>query len=93
MKNNNPIYTNEEINEIMGYLAKDSINSYPVIGYPQTIMKAHEFATSLGLPASILRDAIMERLVNNTDTELSRYVRDAIFLGESVDKGSLGGRM
>ena len=93
LKNNIPIYTDEEINEIMGHLAKDSINSYPVIGYPQTMMKAHEFAVSLGLPASILRDRIMEMLVNNTDVELSKYVREAIFLGESVDKGSLGGRM
>ena len=93
LKNNNLIYTNEEINEIMGHLVNDSIHSYPVIGYPQTIMKAHEFAVSLGLPASILRDTIMERLVNNTDASLSKYVRDAIFLGESVDKGSLGGRM
>jgi len=92
LKNNNPIYTNEEINEIMGHLAKDSVNSYPVIGYPQTMMKAHEFAVSLGLPASILRDSIMKRLVDDTDAELARYVRDAIFLGESVEKGSLGGR-
>lgn len=92
LKNDAPIYTNGEINEIMGYLAKDSASSYPVIGYPQTIMRAHEFAASLGLPASILRDGIMRQLVGSTDAGLARYVQDAIFLGESVQKGSLGGR-
>ncbi len=92
LRHNIPIYTNGEINEIMGHLAKDSASSYPVIGYPQTIMKAHEFAAGLGLPASILRDSIIRGLVKNTDADLTRYVRDAIFLDESIDKGSLGGR-
>ena len=92
LQNNTSIYTNQEVNEIIGYLAKDSANSYPVIGYPQTIMKAHEFAASLGLPASILRDTIMERLVRGTDVRLAKYVKDAMFLGEVVEKGSLGGR-
>src|SRR5207247_2697104 len=33
------IYSEEEVNEIISYLAKDSKTSYPVIGYPQTIMR------------------------------------------------------
>jgi len=92
LRHDAPIYTDGEINQIMGHLAKDSANSYPVIGYPQTLMRAHEFAASLGLPASILRDSIMDRLIRETDEELARYVRDSMFLAESIDKGSLGGR-
>lgn len=87
-----PVYTNADVTEIMGYLAKDSAHSYPVLGYPQTLMRAHEFAVSLGLPASILRDRIMRDLVENTDPRLASYIRDAMILGEVVDKGTLGGR-
>ena len=86
------VYTNSDVTEIMGYLAKDSAHSYPVLGYPQTLMRAHEFAVSLGLPASILRDRIMRDLVENTDPRLASYIQDAMILGEAVDKGTLGGR-
>ncbi len=88
-----PIYTDDEISEIIGYLARDSVASYPVPGYPQTIMKAHEFAAGLGIPASILRDSIMDGLIKNTDAGLAEYVRDAAFLGETISKGLLGGRV
>ena len=90
--NGSQIYSSTDVTEIMGYLAKDSAYSYPVIGYPQTIMRAHEFASSFGIPASILRDKIMEDLVKNTDPMLASYVRDSRILGEVVEKGSLGGR-
>lgn len=89
---NDQVYTNSDVDEIMSYLAKDSAHSYPVLGYPQTIMRAHEFAVSLGLPASILRDRIMKDLVENTDPDLADYLRNARILGESVAKGTLGGR-
>ena len=89
---NIPIYANSDVAEIMGHLASNSARSYPVLGYPQTLMRAHEFAASYGLPASILRDQIMKDLVKNTDPSLAGYVRDAIMLGEAVNKGALGGR-
>ena len=86
------IYSTGEIMEIMSYLAKDSAHSYPVIGYPQTIMRAHEFAAGTGLPSSILRDNIIKDLVAGTDPALAEYVRDSQMLGETMDRGSLGGR-
>ena len=92
LKNGRKIYSDTEVMEIMGYLAKDSMHSYPVMGYPQTIMRAHEHAVSLGLPSSILRDKIMDILVKGTDPRLAEYVRDSKMLGEIVEKGSLGGR-
>lgn len=90
--NGAPIYSNGDVIEILGHLAKDSTHSYPVLGYPQTIMRAHEFATSLGLPASILRDKIMKDMIENMDPGLANYVRDSMILSETVDKGTLGGR-
>lgn len=92
LENNNAVYSKEEIMEMMNYLAKDSLYSYPIIGYPQTIMKAHEFAVRLGIPASILRDKIMNEIMNNSDQDLAEYIRDGVMLRESVEKGNLGGR-
>jgi len=87
-----PIYSEEEIDEILSYLAKDSKSSYPVIGYPQTIMRAHEAAVRLGFPASLLRDELRDKILENLDKDAKEFVRDAWLLIDFVDKGVLGGR-
>jgi len=56
------VLSKDEINEIISYLARDSKSSYPVIGYPQTIMRAHEVAVQFGFPASVVRDEIKDKL-------------------------------
>jgi hypothetical protein len=85
------IYDEEEVNEILSYLAKDSKYSYPVIGYPQTIMKAHETAVRLGFPASLLRDELREKIFESLDKDAKDFVRDGWLLMDFVDKGVLGG--
>ena len=86
------IYTDEEVSDIMSHLAKDSKYSYPVIGYPQTIMRAHETAVRLGFPASILRDEFRDRIFESLDDkDAKEFVRDAWLLMDTVDKGVLGG--
>jgi hypothetical protein len=90
--NDKDIYTTEEIMEIMNYVARDSLYSYPIMGYPQTIMRAHEFAVRLGVPVSILRDKIMDEIMKNSDPILGEYVRDSAMTRDMVDKGTLGGR-
>jgi hypothetical protein len=86
-----PIYTQEEVNEILSYLAKDSKTSYPVVGYPQTIMRAHETAVRLGFPASLLRDELMVKILENLDPDAREFVRNGWWLRDSIDKGVLGG--
>lgn len=86
------IYSDEEIYEIISYLAKDSKTSYPVIGYPQTIMRAHETAVRLGFPASLLRDELRDKILDSLDKDAREFVRDGWLLIEHVDKGVLGGR-
>lgn len=85
------IYSESEVTDIMSYLAKDAAYSYPVMGYPQTIMRAHESAAGLGISASILYDNIVKGLVRRSDPLLAEYIRDAAILDEVVSKGSLGG--
>ncbi|WP_298277426.1 DNA double-strand break repair nuclease NurA [Ferroplasma sp.] len=85
------IYNDQDIIRIMGYLAKDSATSYPVIGYPQTIMRAHEFAARVGFPASIIRDKILDKLKCNMDKDGKDFMDNALVLNEVVNKGVLGG--
>jgi hypothetical protein len=84
-------YPKEEVNEIISYLAKDSKYSYPVLGYPQTIMRAHEAAVRIGLPASIVKDKILERIKELSDPAVRTFVRDGWLFRDFVDKGVLGG--
>ena len=90
-KNEQEIYSEREIAELMAHLAKDSGYSYPVLGYPQTIMRAHEAAARVGFPASIVRDKIMDKLREMLDEDGRDFMRDASVLTEFVNKGVLGG--
>jgi hypothetical protein len=85
------VYSKEDVTEIISYLAKDSMYSYPVLGYPQTIMRAHEAAVRIGLPASIVKDKIFERIRELSDPETRVFLRDGWTFRDIVDKGVLGG--
>jgi hypothetical protein len=91
LENNQAIYSEEEIQEILSYLAKDSKFSYPVLGYPQTIMRAHETAVRLGFPASLIRDEIRDKIMESLDNDSKDFIRDGWLLIDFVDKGNLGG--
>ena len=91
LDNNEDIYSEDDIIKIMGHLAKDSESSYPVLGYPQTIMRAHEAAARVGFPATILRDKIMDKLKESMDDSARDFMTNAVVLNEFVDKGVLGG--
>ena len=93
LEHNTPIYNRQEVNEIFGHLIKDAMYSYPNLGYPQTIMRAHEKAVQIGFTASIIKDKIMDILIDGADKPLSDYIRDLMLLKEIVDKGVLGGGM
>ena len=91
-KNQNEIYSKQEIYEIFGHLIKDSMTSYPVLGYPQTIMRAHEKAVRTGFTASIWRQKIIDKILEEIgDKNLNRIIRESNFLREYVKKGILGG--
>lgn len=90
-KMNEEIYSEQEIDEIFSYLAKDSKLSYPILGYPQTIMKAHEAAVRLGFPASIIRDELKDKILLKVDKDTKEFIRDSWLLLSEVNKGTLGG--
>lgn len=86
-----PIYNQTETDKLFGHLAKDSEYSYPIIGYPQTIMLAHETAVRLGFPSDLVKDLIKEKMMNNLDEKTKILLRDYEILKTMVDKGVLGG--
>lgn len=90
---NRPIYSIEEIYHIFGCLVKDSQFSFPNIGYPQTIMRAHEQAVRTGFTASIWRDFIKEELlkVAEDDSSMVELMREAWYMGSKIQKEFLGG--
>ena len=86
-----PVYTKGEIDKLFGHLATNSEYSYPIIGYPQTIMLAHEEAVRLGFPADLVKDLIVDKMMNNLDEQTKVMIRDYQILESFVDKGVLGG--
>ncbi|MFX1487982.1 MAG: DNA double-strand break repair nuclease NurA [Promethearchaeota archaeon] len=91
-ENDKEIYSTREVNEVIGHLIKDSAGSYPILGYPQTIMRAHEKAVRTGFTASIWRDKIIERILNELgDNNIKHLIHESNFLREYVKKGILGG--
>ena len=91
-ENDEPIYQKNEIYEIIGHLIKDSIGSYPILGYPQTIMRAHEKAVRTGFSASIWRDKIIDKLLEELKNDkIKKLIQESHFLREYVQKGMLGG--
>ncbi|MFX1299132.1 MAG: hypothetical protein ACFFD2_30260, partial [Promethearchaeota archaeon] len=91
-QNDCDIYSRREINEIIGHLIKDSMGSYPVLGYPQTIMRAHEKAVRQGFTASIWQDKIIDCLLKEIgDEKIRRIIIESNFLRDYVKKGIIGG--
>ena len=91
LENDKDIYTERQIKKIFGHLAKDSKYSYPVLGYPQTLMKAHEYATNVGFPSSVIRDRILGKIYNQLDETGKSFMREAFLLRDEIDRSSLGG--
>ncbi|NMC04464.1 MAG: hypothetical protein GYA24_04590 [Candidatus Lokiarchaeota archaeon] len=90
--NNKQVYSNKEITEIIGCLAKDARYSFPTIGYPQTIMRAHEKAVQTGFTASIWRRKIIDRLVKKSGNErLKDILEQATMMRQHVERRDLGG--
>jgi hypothetical protein len=73
--------------EILEYLVYDSLETFPTIGYPAALQRAHENAVLTGFEMTVLGDLMTEALKENTDRGfIERLVRH-IHLGKSLTKG------
>ena len=90
--NKKEIYSQEEIKKIIGRLIRDSRYSYPTVGYPQAIMRAHEKAVQTGFTGTIWREKIINRLIERTENEqMKKILKETWYLKEDIKSPFLGG--
>jgi len=73
--------------EILEYLVYDSLETFPTIGYPAALQRAHENAVLTGFEMTVLGDLMTEALKGNTDEGLIERLVRHIHLGKSLTKG------
>ena len=75
---------------ILEYLAHDAYDNFPVIGYPNSLQKAHEHAVMTGLEMTVLADVMIDQLMQNMPPEISEKIARHVNFGRGLVKG--GGR-
>jgi len=73
--------------EVFEYLAETAKSSFPVLGYPYPLVRAHEHANLSGLEMEIVGDLMSRALVNWVDADDKEKVLRHIALGRGLMKG------
>ncbi len=72
--------------EILEYLAETARDSFPTLGYPGPLIRAHEHAVLYGLEMSVLQDLLLELVLNALSvTDRSRAL-EHVALGRQLEK-------
>lgn len=90
--NDRRVYSRQQVGEIFGHLIKDSAASFPTLGYPQTLMRAHEKAVRTGFAASVWRDKVLGCLLEKVgDPSIVAQLKETWMLREYIKSPYLGG--
>ena len=81
---------NNRKQEVLEYLVNDALNTFPVLGYPSALQRAHENAVLTGLEMTVLGDMMTDSLQNHMDGSLRERIIRHVHLGRGLIKG--GGR-
>jgi len=73
--------------EILEYLVHDSSETFPTIGYPAALQRAHENAVLTGFEMTVLGDLMTEGLKGNIDESFTERLMRHIHLGKGLMKG------
>ena len=73
--------------EVLEYLANDALDTFPVIGYPSALQRAHEHAVLTGLEMTMLGDLMTEALQEHVDVSLRERIIRLVHLGRGLIKG------
>jgi hypothetical protein len=73
--------------EVLEYLVNDALDTFPVIGYPSALQRAHEHAVLTGLEMTMLGDLMTEALQEHVDEPLRERIIRLIYLGRGLIKG------
>ncbi len=73
--------------EILEYLAETAKSSFPVIGYPEPLIKAHEGAVLHGFEMSILEDLLVEEVVGSQVPNDADRTLEHVAIGRGLLRG------
>lgn len=76
--------------EVLEYLVNDAMDTFPVLGYPSALQRAHDHAVLTGLEMTVLGDLMTDALQNLVDVSLRERIVRHVHLGRGLVKG--GGR-
>lgn len=72
---------------VFQHLAATAVDSFPVVGYPEPLMRAHEHAVIHGLELDVLADELIDAIAEGFTTEQSQEVLAHITLGRALQTG------
>jgi len=73
--------------EVLEYLAETAKSSFPTIGYPEPLLKAHEGAVLHGIEMSFLEDLLIEEVLRNQPGEEADRTVEHVALGRGLQRG------
>jgi hypothetical protein len=73
--------------EILEYLAETAKSSFPTVGYPEPLIKAHEGAVLHGFEMSILEDLLVEEVVRGQIPNEADKTLEHVAIGRGLLRG------
>jgi hypothetical protein len=77
------IWQRDRVDEAMSLLYESGRGSFPIRGYPQALVQAHEHAHLGGLEIEMLESMLLEQ-IGNRDPAVARTARRLMFLGKQL---------
>ena len=75
--------------EVLEYLVNDARDTFPVMGYPGALQRAHEHAVLTGLEMTVLGDLMTDALQGQLDESLRERIVRHVHLGRGLIKGGI----
>lgn len=73
--------------EVLEYLAETAKASFPTLGYPEPLVKAHENAALHGLEMTVLESMMLDALIDTQSTADSDRTMEHVAFGRGIQKG------
>ena len=73
--------------EVLEYLVNDALDTFPVLGYPSALQRAHDHAVLTGLEMTVLGDLMTDALQGCVDESLRERIVRHVHLGRGLIKG------
>lgn len=78
---------NNRKQEVLEYLVNDALDTFPTLGYPGALQRAHEHAVLTGLEMTVLGDLMTDALQDHVDDSLRERIVRHVHLGRGLIKG------